>query len=564
MKPLPIGVSDFVALRQGGYLYADKTRFIYDLVQGQKTYFLSRPPRFGKTLLVSSLQAVLTGQRELFAGLWIDSSDYDWRPVPVIRLSLENIQVVNEEIFNLELLARLQSVAASEGLTIAEATPARYFAALIKNLYQERGQRPVAILVDEYNLGIPYVKPENPRHRPMELLNAFYEVLAETEPYRGLTFLTGLPKLGESSFFSQLNNLVDLTFQPEAADICGFTQKEFDELFSDRLADTLAGVKGLGGWPAKATPAELKAEIAAFYGGFSWNAQSRLFNPWSTLNFFAKKVFASFWGNFYASLACAVLDERYLFKGFSLVTNYCFYTSMIDESANVVAVGALNAMAVSFQTGFLTVDEVNPYPEKKTFSLGPPNLETIAALYSAAFCFRKKVLDPVELRIRANWVVDALRRADETEFEAAARQFFAFIPANKYTENGEFYFLAFSLALIMAGVRVGTLDSKENEFMDFKFDLGDRETCLMKMSHVNLSEGSGKLSLKSNGAKLAFKIKDPEAIKRSLDREALKDRLWFDRVYPADKLKRLGVRKSKIILVVGDRINLRASIEKAD
>jgi hypothetical protein len=153
MKRMPNGLADFVEIRQNGYFYADKTRLLYNPLQENKPYFLSRPRRFGKTPLVSALEAILQGRRELFEGLWIARSDYDSTPRPVIRMSYATVKPGSLEALNQDLLEILEAVATSEGLPHKGSAPGRVFKNLIDNM-RAKHDREVAILVDEYDAPI--------------------------------------------------------------------------------------------------------------------------------------------------------------------------------------------------------------------------------------------------------------------------------------------------------------------------------------------------------------------------------------------------------------------------
>ncbi|MDR2141939.1 MAG: AAA family ATPase, partial [Deltaproteobacteria bacterium] len=154
MKIIPYGIDSFSELRQHDYLYVDKTRLLYELVRHKIPYFLSRPRRFGKTLTVSSLKAILEGRRELFKGLWIDSSDYDWQPYPVIHLSLASLNTSSPEKVEEELLNEVKNIAAQKNITdIVASSSSQYFKFLIQKLFT-REQARVAILIDEYDAPI--------------------------------------------------------------------------------------------------------------------------------------------------------------------------------------------------------------------------------------------------------------------------------------------------------------------------------------------------------------------------------------------------------------------------
>ncbi|MDR0547961.1 MAG: AAA family ATPase, partial [Deltaproteobacteria bacterium] len=244
MKKLPIGLADFSEIISGDYIYADKTKLLYELLKERKPYFLSRPRRFGKTLLVSALEAILKGRRELFKGLWIDDSDYDWQPKPVIRLSLNGLDSSSLESLEEGLLNSLSFIAESESLTLRGlVSPVNAFTSLIVDI-STKYQLPVSVLIDEYDA--PILEQMNTPALAEAIrakLHSFYNCLKSSKDTLGFTFITGVAKFAKVSLFSSLNHLIDLTLDKDYADICGFTLPEFDALFADHLENSLKSLK---------------------------------------------------------------------------------------------------------------------------------------------------------------------------------------------------------------------------------------------------------------------------------------------------------------------------------
>jgi hypothetical protein len=295
MKKLPIAVADFSTIRQRDYIYADKTEFLYNLFEYDCPYFLSRPRRFGKSLLVSTLKAILQKRRELFEGLWIEKSDYDWQSVPVIYLSMNGIETESVAIVKDGLMDDLQSIAEREGLVLRGVTPTAMFKSLFEKLYNKYKQK-VAVLIDEYDA--PITKQLDNITLANEIrstLRDFYDVLKAKEEIRGFTFITGVTRFTKTSIFSTLNNLVDLTLNKKYATICGFTISELDNLFKEHMKETLASLKSDGVLAPESTSSELKELILKWYDGYSWDGQTRVLNPWSLLSFFDLQIFDDYW-----------------------------------------------------------------------------------------------------------------------------------------------------------------------------------------------------------------------------------------------------------------------------
>ncbi|MDR2141316.1 MAG: AAA family ATPase, partial [Deltaproteobacteria bacterium] len=262
MNLLPVGVADFQEIRESGYIYADKTEFLYNLLKYRRPFFLSRPRRFGKSLLVSTIKAILRGQRELFKGLWIDQSDYDWQPYPVLHLSLSAVRTDSVATVNNTLLSKVKNIADAEGLlSIQESTPESFFEALIKGLHTKYGQKP-AILIDEHDAPIlSKITEPSLAAGIRDTLKLFYSVMKDMEEFRGFTFITGVTKFAQTPIFSGRNNLADLTLNRRYANICGFTIDEFDTLFQDRLEESLEELKEFGEIDQTDTAVDLRRKI---------------------------------------------------------------------------------------------------------------------------------------------------------------------------------------------------------------------------------------------------------------------------------------------------------------
>ncbi|MFP4395224.1 MAG: AAA family ATPase, partial [Anaerolineales bacterium] len=211
MKPLPVGTPTFFKdMIEGGYLYIDKTRYIYELVRYPKgVYFLSRPRRFGKTLLISTLAEIFAGHRELFEGLWIDESDYEWEAHPVVRIDLSQLKVTTAEKLKHGLKRLLGRIAKLHSVQIEEGTYYEQFYDLIFELAHRSGKG-VVVLVDEYDKPlIDNIGDVDEARRIREVLKGFYTILKAQDEHLRFVFLTGVSKFSKVGVFSGLNNLDD-------------------------------------------------------------------------------------------------------------------------------------------------------------------------------------------------------------------------------------------------------------------------------------------------------------------------------------------------------------------
>ena len=287
-RKFPIGVQNFEKIRKGDFLYVDKTELIYQLVDSGSYYFLSRPRRFGKSLLISTLEAYFQGKRELFVGLALERLEQDWVERPVFHLDL-NIgkydapdsldKILNEAVSRWELIY---------GTGVGEVTLALRFAGILRRAYEQTGER-VAILIDEYD------KPLLQAIGNYELQNAyrstlkpFYGVLKTMDGCIKFALLTGVTKFGKVSVFSDLNNLNDISMDRRFLNLCGITEKEIHDNFEEDL-QALAGMQGM-------TYEETCNELRTCYDGyhFTWPSPD-IYNPFSLLTAMAKGKIGSYW-----------------------------------------------------------------------------------------------------------------------------------------------------------------------------------------------------------------------------------------------------------------------------
>jgi hypothetical protein len=266
MKELPVSIANFSEISQENYLYADKTEFLYNLVRFKKPYFLSRPRRFGKTLLISTLEAIFEGRRDLFKGFWIDGSNYDWTPYPVIHLSLNSNTIINPEALDQSLSYDLLEIADTAQVKLRGNNAVDLLKSLIRRLYtqdankkENKQNKGVVVLIDEYDLPIiNYITDDLMANAMRMFLKNFYGVLKGEGKYLRFIFITGVTKFAKISLFSELNNLADLTLNDNFATICGFTVSEFDSLFSEHLTGSLAKFKTKSWLDQEATVDDLR------------------------------------------------------------------------------------------------------------------------------------------------------------------------------------------------------------------------------------------------------------------------------------------------------------------
>ena len=274
----PIGIQDFEKLRLQNKVYVDKTMYIHRLITTHTYYFLSRPRRFGKSLLLSTLDYLFKGKKELFKGLYIYDK-WEFEEYPLIRISFSEIGYRTNDL-NSAINDRLLEIANEYEVTLITTGVDKNFRELIHTLHQKY-QKQVVILIDEYDKPlIDYLDKEN-LHKAIEnrsILKSFYSILKDADPYLKMVFITGVSKFSQVSIFSDLNNLYDLSLKAEYNEICGISQKELEQNFVEELK------------------IYDKEKIKIWYNGYRWDIDSEtVYNPYSLLNFFSDGKYINYW-----------------------------------------------------------------------------------------------------------------------------------------------------------------------------------------------------------------------------------------------------------------------------
>ncbi len=360
----PVGQQSFEQLRDGGFLYVDKTQYIEKIVNGSQYYFLGRPRRFGKSLFLSTLKSFFEGRRVLFKGLYIDSVDWDWEPYPVIYLDL-NISRFQDDSDLIKILQnRLSYWEHQYGVETVEHnmtdTSVR-FSNLIRAAYEHTGKS-VVILVDEYDK--PLVNNLHERQRfemYRNLLTDLYSNFKSSAQYIRLVFLTGVSRFGKLSVFSGLNNISDISFDNAFAAVCGITEIELTENFRQGIADMAMA--------ENQSEAEITRLLKKWYDGYHFCRQSPdIYNPYSLLCAFAKKEFNNFW---IQSGTPSLLLEQ-------LKRTHTDLEKLMNIEASETSLAGLdldriNPVALFYQTGYLTIKDYDR--RGKIYRLGIPNEE---------------------------------------------------------------------------------------------------------------------------------------------------------------------------------------------
>ena len=377
-KLLPIGAQDFASFKENNYIYVDKTENIYRLVTEGRYYFLSRPRRFGKSLLVSTLKELFEGNRVLFEGLWIEDK-WNWSKTnPVIHISFAKIDYQGIGLENAINQALEKSAAIHEIILLGTTIKSR-FEELLQVLSAKKGK--VVVLIDEYDKPIidfleEALLPKAKEHR--NILKAFYSVLKDSEPHLHFLLITGVSKFSQVSIFSDLNHLDDISIDNRYALMLGYTQQELEFSFKDYITESAKKI-GL-------SPKSLLKHLKEWYNGYSWDGKNTVYNPFGILNFFAKQEFRNYWFTTGTpTFLMQLMQQQTQFEFDNLKTNVARIEKYDLED--------LDLTALLFQTGYLTIRKRNYM--NGDILLEYPNREIRESMY--AF-----MLDSLKKRQNAN------------------------------------------------------------------------------------------------------------------------------------------------------------------
>ena len=373
LKLCPLGMAVFSEIIEGNYLYVDKTRQVYNMTHNQGKYvFLSRPRRFGKTLLTSTLHSYFDGRRDLFKGLAIDQLEKDWIKYPVLHFDMSSAKNMNKEELESELSGKLTDLEAVWGQSAPDQQkPNQRLEGLIRRAYEQTGKQ-VVVLIDEYDAPLLDVLHED---RDLQVLRNvmrnFYSPLKSCDKYLRFVFLTGITKFSQLSIFSELNNINNVSMDEEYADICGITKEELTGQLSDYI-DAMAEANGF-------THDEMLRELTKQYDGyhFTWPSPD-IFNPYSLINAFAKKRLGNFW---FGSGTPTFLIE--MMRKFNIVPTEIGEKSMRSSGFDAPAEHLTSIYPLLYQSGYLTIKDGDRNMDFYTLDI--PNNEIRVGLMSSLF-----------------------------------------------------------------------------------------------------------------------------------------------------------------------------------
>ncbi|MDP3875608.1 MAG: ATP-binding protein [Methylobacter sp.] len=409
-KKLPIGIQTFAKIREDDHYYVDKTQLIAQLIADGSHYFLSRPRRFGKSLLIDTLGELFAGNEPLFKGLFIHNQ-WDWSvKYPVIRLSFGGGVMQNRAELDDKIQELLTIVQKDLGIECGQQSQQACFAELIRTVHEKTGQR-VVILVDEYDKPIldNLIYPEQAREIRNGLRN-LYSVIKDCDAHVKFAMLTGVSKFSKVSLFSGLNNLRDITLSTQYSAICGYTDDDIDNVFLPEL-------DGLD-----------REKIRYWYNGYNWTGQP-VYNPFDVLLLFKERQFKAYW---FETATPTFLIDLLAKRGF-------FTPNLAAQQTNAELLSAfdveqIGTEALLFQTGYLTIARIEePLPDYWIYILGYPNHEVESSLNASLLSALG--LDGQKALQNRLGLLSLLKANQFAAMEALFTAFFASIPHDWYRNN---------------------------------------------------------------------------------------------------------------------------------
>lgn len=406
----PIGIQSFEKIRNEGFVYVDKTALIYRMANEGSYYFLSRPRRFGKSLLLSTLEAYFSGEKELFEGLAVYALEKEWTVYPIFHLDLNTERYDTVEALENKLNLALSLWEDLYGSNPNEKSYGSRFEGVIRRAFEQTGKR-VVILVDEYDKPmLQAIGDEALQNEYRSTLKAFYGALKSCDRYIRFAFLTGVTKFGKVSVFSDLNNLKDISMLPTYTTICGVTEAELHKYFDEEVALLAANI-GL-------SKEECYGKLAQDYDGYHFDVDAPgMYNPFSLLNTLDNKVFRDYWFETGTPtfLVCQLQKTNYRLEDMT-------EENLTADTLNSIDIMDENPLPLLYQSGYFTIKSYDP--EFRTFQLGFPNREVRDGFvrYLVPFYIPKKN-DKTTFDI-SNFVRE-IRKGDAEGFMRRMEAFFA-------------------------------------------------------------------------------------------------------------------------------------------
>ena len=442
----PIGIQTFSKIREGNYLYIDKTAYVYRMTHSASSYmFLSRPRRFGKSLLTSTLHSYFSGRKDLFHGLAMEKLEKDWVEYPVLHFDMSTAKHADSEQLLQELNLKLYGYEQIYGRLEEEVNPNQRLMGLIKRAYEQTGKK-VVVLIDEYDAPLLDVVHERENLDVLRnIMRNFYSPLKACDPYLRYVFLTGITKFSQLSIFSELNNIKNISMDEPYAAICGISEDEIRLQMKDDL----------GGLAKKLeiTPEEALMKLKENYDGYHFTSPSPdIYNPFSLLNAFADGKFGSYWFGSGTPTYLVKMLDKFGVKP-SEIGRRQLKSSVFDAPTETMT----DAVPLLYQSGYITIKDYNKMLDLYTLDI--PNKEVRLGLMESLLPYYVNNKTPEATTMVAYLFYDI----QNGDMDAALHRLQEFLSTIPYCDNTRFeghyqqvFYIIFSLLGYYVDVEVRT------------------------------------------------------------------------------------------------------------
>ena len=467
-KTLPIGTQHFPTLMENNQLYVDKTENIYELITSGRIYFFARPRRFGKSLLISTLEAIFQAKKELFNNLWIkEKSDYQWIKYPVIKIDFSAIPNENAQALEQGIHSKIDEISRTHKITLIEKPLKLKFRELVKKLYQKYKNK-VVLLIDEYDKPIiDHINNLNQAEENKEIIRSFYGIIKPCDEYLKFVFITGISKFSQVSVFSDLNSLYDISMSYKYASLVGYKEEELEKYFSNHIKK-LAKHNNL-------TIKETTEKIKYWYNGFRFSeSEVKTYNPFSSLLLFNNLIFKYYW---FATATPTFLIKLIKEQKYDIIN--IENQEVVESVFSSYDIEKLQVIPLLFQTGYLTI---NNYKDS-LYKLGYPNFEVRKAftthLLDLFSNIESSLIDSQIIKL-----VNAINQDDLENFFITLQVFFANIPYELHLKEEKYYQTIFYMIFTLLNFNIeaesstnkGRIDAvikTKNKIYIFEFKLND-------------------------------------------------------------------------------------------
>ena len=489
LKKCPLGIQTFEKVISEDLLYVDKTQYIYSLAQNYSCVFLSRPRRFGKSLLASTLHSYFSGKKELFKGLAIERLETEWAEHPVLHFDMSTAKHMDKETLEQELNGKLSDYEEIYGKSKTGKTKLNQrLESLIVNAYAQTGSK-VVVIIDEYDaplLDVVHEDEQLPQLR--QVMRNFYSPLKACDPYLRFVFLTGITKFSQMSIFSELNNLKNISMMPEYAGICGITEEEL----TAQLADYVEAIAESQGKTHEEVLQQLKQNYDGYH--FCWPSPD-IFNPYSLLNALSDKRVDSYW---FASGTPTYLIE--MMRKFGVAPSQIGRNRAMASAFDAPTERMTSLTPLLYQSGYTTIKDYNPI--SGLYTLDIPNKEIRIGLMES--------LLPNYVQSAANEgltaIADMYMALLEGDLDGMLRQLQQFLLTVPYCENTNYeghyqqmLYVIFSLLGRYVDVEVRTATGRVDMVMQafgklYLFELKLNRSAAAAMQQINLNDYPARFS----------------------------------------------------------------------